>query len=325
MFSLKRLHGCGIITNYDCSAKCAHCAYCSSPHWPKDSMSPEMARTLFRFLRQSGCASVHIGGGEPLLRPEKLYPILEAAQENGIGIDYVETNASWHNSAEHTGIILRNLHKHGVDTLLISMDPFHNEHIPFRKVKDLIRVCHANRMQVFPWKGEFFGELEEMGDQTTHSLEEWESRYGKGYKINLIKRYGLGMKGRDLETYKPSMAQIPLPDILKNATPCKELAGAAHFHLDLHGNFIPQSCPGLSIHFSDLAEGVNRSKYPLISRLYEEGIGALFSYASKQHGYVPNDCYVNKCDLCRDIRKFLVLDKALQLADAMPRGHYLFA
>jgi len=29
-------------------------------------------------------------GGEPLLRPERLYPVLEAARDNGIGILFYE-------------------------------------------------------------------------------------------------------------------------------------------------------------------------------------------------------------------------------------------
>ena len=40
-----------------------------------------------------GCPSVHIGGGEPLLRPDKLQAVLEAASDCGVGIDYVETNS----------------------------------------------------------------------------------------------------------------------------------------------------------------------------------------------------------------------------------------
>ena len=40
-----------------------------------------------------GCPSVHIGGGEPLLRPDKLQAVLEAASDCGVGIDYVEINS----------------------------------------------------------------------------------------------------------------------------------------------------------------------------------------------------------------------------------------
>ena len=36
-----------------------------------------------------GCRSVHIGGGEPLLRPDNLAEILGVAQNVGVLIEYV--------------------------------------------------------------------------------------------------------------------------------------------------------------------------------------------------------------------------------------------
>jgi hypothetical protein len=36
---------------------------------------------------------VHIGGGEPLLKPDQLGRVLEIADETGIRVDYVETNS----------------------------------------------------------------------------------------------------------------------------------------------------------------------------------------------------------------------------------------
>lgn len=325
MFALNRLHGCGLITNYDCSAACAHCAYCSTPKWPRDSMTREMAGRLFRFLQQSGCGSVHIGGGEPLLRPELLYPVLEAAQEAGMVIEYVETNAAWHKSPEHTATILESLHRCGVDTLLVSMDPFHNEFIPFRQVKALIRCCHENGIGVFAWKEAFFDELDAMGDNTTHTLEEWASRFGNGTIAGLIRRYGLGLKGRALNTFRPFLTPVPLDEILQQATPCKELAGTYHFHLDLYGNFIPQSCQGLSVAFEDVRNGVRQEKYPVFARLYEDGIAALLNYAQEEHGFEPAVAYAGKCDLCYAIRKHLVLEHGLDLPDLQPQAHYQFA
>jgi hypothetical protein len=325
MFSLKQLHGCGLITNYDCSAACAHCAYCSTPKWPRDSMTRETAERLFRFLRQAGCDSVHIGGGEPLLRPEALYPVLDAAQEADIAIEYVETNAAWHKSPTQTATVLDALRRRGVDTLLVSMDPFHNEFIPFRQVKGLIHSCHENGMGVFAWKEAFFDELDAMGGETTHPLEEWARRFGNGSIAGLIRQYGLGLKGRALNTFRPYLTQVPLEDILQQASPCRELAGTHHFHLDLYGNFIPQSCQGLSVAFEDIRDGVTRKKYPVFARLYEEGITSLLNHAREEHGFEPATKYAGKCDLCYAIRKHLVLERGLNLPDLQPREHYRFA
>lgn len=70
---------------------------------------------------------------------------------------------------------------------------------------------------------------------------------------------------------------------------------------------------------------MTHEKYPLVSRLFGEGIAAALSFAMERHGYIPAESYAGKCDLCRDIRKHLVLTLGLELPDAMPRGHYLYA
>jgi len=108
----------GIITNYKCSSKCGHCSYSSSPRWPDDYMIPSMADEMFSILKSLGCYSVHIGGGEPLLKPEKIFNVLEAAQRNNINIEYIETNASWYRDEKSAKAVLMKLKNHGVHTLL---------------------------------------------------------------------------------------------------------------------------------------------------------------------------------------------------------------
>src|SRR5690606_28830200 len=115
-------------------------------------------------LKRLGCHNVHIGGGEPLLKSEKIFPVLEAAARNNINIDYIETNASWFKDEASAKTILKELIKHGVHTLLISIDPYHNEYIPFYKVKGLIRACSKVNMGVFPWLIDFWDDLDALDD-----------------------------------------------------------------------------------------------------------------------------------------------------------------
>ena len=196
MLQFNRLVSGGIITNYDCSSKCKHCVYASSPHWPKDYMTAGMADEIFQLLKKSGCDTVHIGGGEPLLRPDSLFPILDAASEHGISIEYIETNASWYKDLDKAGELLRKLQQHHVHTLLISIDPFHNEYIPFCKVKGLMEACRQFGMEVFPWLMEFWGDLDAIGDTKTHSLEEFDKFFGPGYQLQLDEKISSQLKGQ---------------------------------------------------------------------------------------------------------------------------------
>ena len=93
-FAINRLRSGGLITNYFCTSRCKHCLYNCSPEWSKRYIETETARKNLEAVRSLGCRSVHIGGGEPLLRSEKLARVLEIAAEIGVSMKYVETNAS---------------------------------------------------------------------------------------------------------------------------------------------------------------------------------------------------------------------------------------
>jgi hypothetical protein len=314
----------GIITNYKCSSKCRHCSYSSSPKWPDDYMTPSIADEIFSNLKSLGCNSVHIGGGEPLLKPEKILDVLEAAKRKNINIEYIETNSSWYRDEESAKAFLMELKNHGVHTLLISIDPYHNEYIPFWKVKALIQACSKAKMNVFPWQIDFWNDLDAMDDRITHSLEEYTRLFGQDYPLMLLKRYGVNLKGRALKTYKPMMKKQPFKLILEESKPCKLLSGIYHFHVDLYGGFIPQSCPGLSIPLKELANGADPDKYRIFFSLESVGIRGLVELAKKEYGYIPKAEYAGKCDLCYDIRNYLVLELELDLPDLKPEGHYKY-
>jgi len=92
-FAIKRLKSGGLITNYFCTSGCRHCLYNCSPYWEKSYVEPETVRKNLEAVRALGCRSVHIGGGEPLLKPDQLCCVLEIVNATGIRVDYVETNS----------------------------------------------------------------------------------------------------------------------------------------------------------------------------------------------------------------------------------------
>lgn len=324
MLKINQLVSGGIITNYNCSSKCSHCVYASSPSWPKDYMTSSEADEILTMLKRLGCNALHIGGGEPLLQPERIYPILELAIRHNIEIEYIETNASWYRDEQSSKEILRELMRRNVYTLLISMDPFHNEYIPFYKVKGLIEACSKVNIGVFPWLMEFWDDLVTLDDRKSHSLEEYAELFGEDYLWNLPKRYGLNLRGRALKTYKPMMKREYFESIIKNSVPCRLLSGVYHFHVDLYGNFIPQSCSGLSIKLSELIDGADPKKYRVFFSLETMGIKGLVDLAVREYGYKPKPKYAGQCDLCFDIRSFLVLEQKKDFPDLQPTNYYRF-
>ena len=129
--SISHLLSGGLITNYYCSSTCRHCLYRCSRRLPAEYISAETARVNLETVRELGCRTVHIGGGEPLLKTDGVASVLEVANQVGVHIDYVETNSSWYRNYDAACAVLEELSDRGLSTLLISISPFHNEHIRF--------------------------------------------------------------------------------------------------------------------------------------------------------------------------------------------------
>ena len=311
----------GLITNYYCTSGCRHCLYGCSPRWEKDYIDQKMAGKAMQKILSLGCRSVHIGGGEPMLNISGLLSVADTAQTLGMGIDYVETNASWYKNEENTAKILKQLQEHGISNLLISMSPFHNEHIPFYKTKGLINACKKNGIQPIPWIMDFFMDMDAFDDQERHTLEKYKEAFGADYLQNIPRRYWTHLGGRAVYTYKDIFPLQPLEKILANP-PCDELDDTSHFHIDLYGNYIPGLCSGLAIRMEDLGYPLDEERYSFINMLYNEGIQAFFHYARKKYGFSPQSKYLNKCHLCNDIRLFLVREKQLDFPELKPVGYY---
>ncbi len=315
----------GLITNYYCTSRCRHCLYNCSPAWEKKYITPQVAEENLRAIQQLGCSAVHIGGGEPLLRPEKLSAVLEVAAAVGIAVDYVETNSAWFKEADSAAATLSQLHKNGLQTLLISISPFHNEFIPFTKTKGVIEAARKTGIGIFPWISDFIGDISEFDAAGTHSLAEFEALFGQDYVTHLPKRYWVHMGGRALKTFRPYLAEKSAEQILnENAGSCAtELTDTGHFHLDLFGNYIPGLCSGLSIQREDLSRPLSEDNYPVLYTLFTEGIRGIFKIAQLAFNFTPaNPRYINKCDLCTEIRTLFVQNAFGGPAELNPKEFY---
>jgi hypothetical protein len=319
---IRHLASGGLITNYYCTSRCAHCLYCCSPQWEKRYIDETTARRNLAKIRSLGCTAVHVGGGEPFLNPQGLLRVLEVARETGVRVDYVETNSSWYRDLDSAVAQLKELKARGLETLLVSVSPFHNEHIPFQKVKGVIEACRVARLAAFPWVSDFYRELDAFDPGTTHRLQEYEKKFGMGYLRKIPTRYWIHLGGRALKTFATIFETHDCAAIRSlNRQGCRELQDVTHFHLDLFGNYIPGLCSGLAIERDDLGTTITAEKYPLLACLHESGINGLFEMA-REEGFEASGRYLSKCHLCLDIRRYLVLDRGLTFPELAPRGFY---
>jgi hypothetical protein len=320
---IRHLSSGGIITNYYCTSRCGHCLYGSSPGWDKGYIDAETFTRNLETIKGLGCHSVHIGGGEPFLNLKGLEAVLRAAHELGMGVEYVETNSSWFKDRSSACTALTTLRRWGLSTLLISMSPFHNEHIPFSRVKGVIEACQVCGIGVFPWIADFYQEIDAFDDSVPHRMEEYRRRFGDDYLMRLPARYWIHPGGRALATYADVLARIPLEEILESHPGgCNELLDVTHFHLDLFGNYIPGLCSGMAIQREDLGSPLSPDEYPLLTTLFQSGIKGLLDRASAEFGFRPETNYTPKCHLCFDIRRYLVRDSQLDSKELQPQQYY---
>ena len=297
----------GLIFNYQCTAACRHCLYASSPGRDGRYMDPELLKILAGKAASMGCGSFHIGGGEPFIRPNELLANIRLLSDLGTGIEYLETNGFWYTGKPEDLLLLNEIKEAGCPTLMISVCPYHIEHIPLARALGLAEACRGIGLDMFIWQEQFIEELGQLDPDETHSVEELTGLFGDYYLLDTARRYGLSMNGRALLTYKPFLSHRPAEEIVgKNGGPCGELTNTKHFHLDCDGNYIPPGCVGLSVHYSRLGAPLAFDEYPHFNMLYERGIKDLFGYALDA-GYVPkSEGFCSKCDLCLDIRSFLI-------------------
>ncbi len=304
---IDKLHSGGVIVTYACSAACGHCLYKSSPRRDNSFMSPETAELIFAKIASLGCRCVHIGGGEPFLSPTKLAEVCHRAAASGVSIEYIETNASWAGTdGSKTRETIEKIMQAGVDTLLISISPFHNQFVPFAKTKALIAACRDAGMGVFPWISDFIGDISRLDTDKTHPLSEYEDVFGVDFVNSLPARYSVRMGGRAIHTYHHRMPTRTAREIsYSNPGPCKEPFNTSHFHADLYGNYIPGSCAGMALALDNLGKEADDHSYPIFKIMTTGGISELLKLAKDTIAFDNNDTYLGKCHLCNDIRTAL--------------------
>ena len=322
--TIPRLYSGGIITNYSCNSKCGHCLYNCGPFRENDYLSPETAKDLALRIFSLGCSSVHIGGGEPFLKPTALIEVVKAILSAGVSIDYIETNAFWSKDSNKAEAIVKELLAEGVTTLLVSISPFHNETIPFSRVQNLFEICFKSGMAVFPWKEFFIPEINQLDSNSTHSLTEYETLFGSDYLPRIPERYWVRFGGRAIETYRAISPTYSVEQVLNhNLSDCyAELTNTSHFHIDLYGNYVPGLCIGLAIIAEDLKAALSAEDYPVLTTLSSEGITGLYDLATKETGFTPNQkSFLNKCDLCIELRTHLQT-RGFSVKELQPLGFY---
>jgi len=317
----------GLILSYRCSARCRHCMYACSKEWPADWISEEDAGRILQGLAGrihagpygSGVLSLnhglHFTGGEPFLNFPLLSRCVETARELDIPGLFAETNCFWATSENRAREMLASLKVRGLVGILISVNPFYLEYVPFERTERAIRVGRevfgANVMVYQQSYYEMFRTMKTTGTVAFESFLRMEGggRFAENTEFFLSGRAPYSMEyleAEGLELFPRSSAEAFLRE------PCRpDFLRRWHNHFDNYGNFVPGYCGGLSLGDSRelgrlLSEGIRLDERPVLRFIVEDDFRGLLGFA-QERGYERNpEGYFSKCHLCADIRRHLV-------------------
>lgn len=310
----------GLMLSYKCSAECRHCMYACSPKWKGDWISEEDLETLLSLLATSIQPSpwgqetmslnhgLHFSGGEPFLNYELLVKAVEMAEEKGIPSTFVETNCFWCKNDEVTVEKLTRLKEGGLKGILISVNPFYAEYVPFERTERCIRISQkVFGPNVMVYQLEYYHRFKALGIRDRIPLQDYTQLTGHKDLTDRVELFLMGRASHQLRAFYPTY-----PARAFFGEPCRpSFLRNWHNHFDNYGNFMPGYCGGISLgHWRDMErltnEGIDLEEHPVLSFLIAEDVQGLLFFA-QDFGYQESqDGYLSKCDLCLDLRKHLV-------------------
>ncbi len=328
----------GLILSYRCNAECAHCMYGCTPRWKSPWISEQDLWTILSQLAGHIAPApwgpdslglshgLHFTGGEPFLNFELLCRAFEMATELGIPSTFAETNCFWATDDQETGDKLSTLKAKGMKGLMISVNPFFLEYVPFERTERAIRVgleIFGSNLMVYQL--DYFRRFKAWGLKDKMPFEEYLKLERKEDLLRNVEFFVMGRAPFRLqETLRVLIRQRSAEDVSRQ--PCNPpFLRSWHNHIDNYGNYVPGFCGGISLGDSRqldqlLREGVDLRQRPVLNFIANDDFDGLLALA-RQSGFEPSpQGYLSKCHLCLDLRKHLVVQGDYQ--ELAPREMY---
>ncbi len=317
----------GLLLGYRCNASCSYCIYACSPKWSNDWIDISDAEVIFENLARiysevyprlkdhpkngPGVISfgygLHFTGGEPFLNYKLLLELTKLALKFKIPFPFVETNCFWVKDDETSEKKMRVLKDAGLAGLLVSVNPFILESVPFERIDRAARIGHAVfKGNLTVYQDFYLSLFRSMG------LEGKISFSGLLKKID-IKDFSSYIEllpmGRTPYSLGTLFKKYPA-DLFLEQNCYTELTENWHNHIDNYCNYIPRFCAGISLgdfrqYDSIFMNGIDLARRPVLKAL-ATGLSSLLELG-KKFGYRENENgYISKCHLCIDIRMRLI-------------------
>ncbi len=294
------------LVTYRCSSNCRHCAVGNQSSSP-GQLDADLAVSVLREVSlKYDLDSVMTFGGEPLLYPDVVSAVHAEAKALNIPTRQIITNGYWTRDGDKTLEIARSLAHAGVNDVLISVDAYHQEHIPIEKVVTSVKALWEAGIREIKWSPCWLvseNDANEYNLQTRNILDELNSY------LSLKTGTGNVMEpqGRALDNFR-SFFQ-PAPDW--SGRSCGEMPYTGKLD-DIRGLCVEpdgdiQVCGYLLGNVTETAVTRILDKYdpyddPYLKIILEDGVESLVRKARSSGVPLRETGYYSVCDLCRSLR-----------------------
>lgn len=308
--------------------------YACSPRWTGDWISEDKLRRILTQLSDRILSSpfgpdrigvnygLHFTGGEPFLNFDILVNAVQIAHELCIPSTFVETNSFWCVDDEGTRDKLTELKHTGLHGILISVNPFILEQVPFERTERAVRigreVFHDN---VITYQEYFYAQFKRLGFRGALSFEQ----YTQGTDPrSLLENVELLPMGRATYALSHLYAKYPAREFFHES--CREeLTSGRHVHVDNYCNYMTGYCGGISLgdarDIDSICQGIDLDQRPILDALVTD-LKMLFDLGVKEFHYMQREeGYISKCHLCIDVRR-QIAQETDEFEELRPRDFY---
>ena len=288
----------------------SECSYCQASAGPRLTGVMEVAdgyAYLDAAVKVAKLESFLVFGGEPMLYPARAVAFFERAHSLKIPTLEMLTNGTWGRNKKRAETLAKKLKQAGLNSLGISVDAFHLEHIPLEFPRRAAEASVKAGVEKVVWNVAVLESLtadNRYDSVTARILKDLEP---VGIEAHV---HRVAAAGRALEKIPQFFPKTPLEGPCEGETPM-ENALINPKCLTIEPSGLVEVCWHLYIGnaketpLDRIICEYDWRKNPLIKLLVEEGPMGLLKEAKLVVGGFRRDLYVNKCHLCVELRRRL--------------------
>ena len=206
--------------------------------------------------------------------------------------------------------------------MLVSVNPFILEQVPFERTERAIRIGRQIFHENLITYQEFFqSQFERLGIRGALSFEEYMRRAGPHVLLENVELLPMGRAA-----YALSHLYRKYPPQQFFAESCREeLTRGWHVHVDNYCNYMTGYCGGISLgdarDIASICQGIDLNERPILKALATD-LKTLFELSVRAFKYKQRrEGYISKCHLCVDIRRHIAQETD-EFQELRPREFY---